>query len=556
MSKLPTILLATITALGLLWASAHNAHAADATCTGSLGAQRFENLEVPAGATCTLNGTRVDGNIKVYNNATLLASNVTVGGNIQADGAANVVVSTNSTVDGSVQVKQGGGATVNQVRVNGDIQLESNRAALAVAFNRVGGNVQVFQNSGGATINDNVIDGNLQCKENNPAPTGARNQAASFEDQCAGFAGSPTTPTPGATPTSTPTPIAVPGGNGVCNGIIGAQHFENLDVPAGASCTLNGTIVDGNIKVFDNATLLAVEVTVGGNIQADGAAVVTVNTNSTVGGSVQVKQGGGATVNQVRVSGDIQLESNRGALVATFNQVGGNIQIFSNSALATISDNVIDGDLQCKQNNPPPVGGRNQAASYEDQCAGFAGEPTMPPAPTPGSNGVECRTTIGAQQVVNLIVPSNASCILQGTQVVGDVTVGAGATLQASSLAVSGDIVAQGAAVVTVNNNSTVGGKILLRQGGSATVDLVQVSGDLQVESYQSALSVTRNRVGGSVRAVDNRAGFIVRNNSVDGVLQCSGNLLVPISDANQAASLEDQCAALSLKLYLPAVAR
>ncbi len=556
MSKLPTILLATVAAIGLLWVSVSVARAADATCNGTLGALRFENLEVPAGATCTLNGTRVDGNIKIYNNATLLANNVTVGGNIQADGAANVVVGGNSTVGGSVQIKQGGGASVNQTRVNGDIQLESNQAALAVAFNRVGGNVQVFQNTGGATINDNVIDGNLQCKQNTPAPTGARNQAASFEDQCAGFAGSPVTPTPSATPTPTPTPTTVPGGNGVCNGIIGAQRFENLDVPVNASCTLNGTIVDGNIKVFNNATLLAVDVTVGGNIQAEGATAVTVNNNSTLGGSIQIKQGGSATVDQVRVTGDIQLESNRSALIATFNHVGGNIQVFSNSALATITDNVIDGNLQCKQNTPPPVGGRNQAASYEDQCAGFDGALTTPPLPTPGANGVECRTTIGAQQVANLIVPSNASCILQGTQVVGDVTVGAGATLQASSLVVGGDIVAQGAAVVTVNNNSTVGGKILLREGGSATVDLVQVSSDLQIESYQNALSVTRNRVGGSVRAIDNRAGLVVRNNSVDGVLQCSGNLLVPISDANQAADLEDQCAALNLKLYLPAVTR
>lgn len=556
MSKLPTILLATVAAIGLLWASVSVARAADATCNGALGALRFENLEVPAGATCTLNGTTVDGNIKVYNNATLLANNVTVGGNIQADGAANVVVGGNSTVGGSVQIKQGGGASVNQTRVDGDIQLESNQAALAVAFNRVGGNVQVFQNTGGATINDNVIDRNLQCKQNTPAPTGARNQAASFEDQCAGFAGSPVTPTPSATPTSTPTPTTVPGGNGVCNGIIGAQRFENLDVPANASCTLNGTIVDGNIKVFNNATLLAVDVTVGGNIQAEGATAVTVNNNSTVGGSIQIKQGGSATVDQVRVTGDIQLESNRSALIATFNHVGGNIQIFSNSALATITDNVIDGNLQCKQNTPPPVGGRNQAASYEDQCAGFDGALTTPPLPTPGANVVECRTIIGAQQVANLIVPSNASCILQGTQVVGDVTVGAGATLQASSLVVGGDIVAQGAAVVTVNNNSTVGGKILLREGGSATVDLVQVSSDLQIESYQNALSVTRNRVGGSVRAIDNRAGLVVRNNSVDGVLQCSGNLLVPISGANQAADLEDQCAALNLKLYLPAVTR
>lgn len=370
-------------------------------------------------------------------------------------------------------------------------------------------------------------------------------------------AGSPATPTP--SPTPAPTPTTVSNGNGVCNGIIGAQHFENLEAPANASCTLNGTVVDGNIKVYANATLVAVEVTVGGNIQAKGAASVTVNNNSTVGGSVQIKQGGSATVDQVRVEGDIQFESNRGALVATFNRVFGNIQIFSNSALATISDNsdnVVDGNLQCKQNNPAPVGGRNQASSYEDQCAGFTGSPAQPPLPTPGPNGIECRTTIGAQQVANIVVLSNASYILQGTQVVGSVTVSAGATLQASLLSVSGDIVAQGAAVVAINNNSTISGRILLQQGGSATVELVQISGDLQVESYRSALSVTRNRVNGNVRVMDSRAGLVVRNNSIDGVLQCSRNSLVPISSANLATSLEEQCAALSSKLFLPAISR
>lgn len=554
MIRVVSFLIAVILFFAFGLATPGIAYATDGVCNGTIGAQRFENLDVLAGASCTLNGTVVDGNIKVNTNATLLANGVTVGGNIQADGAASVTVNNNSTVGGSVQIKQGGGATVSQVRVNGDIQLESNRSALVATFNTVGGNVQVFQNTGGATISDNRIDGNLQCKENNPAPTGGRNQAATFEDQCAGFGGQPGTPAPA--PTATPV-IPPPSGNdGICRGSIGAQRFENLEVPANTSCTLNGTIVDGNIKVNTNATLHAVEVTVGGNIQAEGAAAVTVNNNSTVGGSVQIKQGGSATVDQVRVTGDIQLESNRGALISTFNTVGGNIQIFSNLGLATITDNRIDGNLQCKENNPAPVGGRNQAASYEDQCAGFAGAPVAAPAPAPGPNGVECRTNIGAQQVSDLIVPDGASCILQGTRVVGSVTVGAGATLQASALSVTGDVLAQGAAVVTLNNNSTVGGSVHLRQGGSATVDQVQVTGDLRLESNQSALAATRNRVSGNFRAVDNQAGLIVRNNSVDGALQCSGNLITPIADGNQAASLQEQCAALTLQLFLPSVQR
>ncbi len=128
-------------------------------------------------------------------------------------------------------------------------------------------------------------------------------------------------------------------------------------MPENASCTLNRTVVDGNIKVKTGAMLHAVEVSVGGNIQAENAAAVTVNNYAQVGGSIQIKQGDSATVEQVKVNGDIQLESNRGALLVEANRVGGNIQVFQNIGLATIFDNIIDGNLQCNENSPAPIGG-------------------------------------------------------------------------------------------------------------------------------------------------------------------------------------------------------
>ena len=559
MLKVMKFMVAALAAIIISWTTTEIAQSVDGVCTGAIGAQQFENLEVPANASCTLNGTRIDGNLFVRNNATLRATGVIVGGNIQAEDAADVTVNNNATVGGSVQVKQGGSATLDQVRVTGDIQVESNRSALSVTRNTVGGNVQVFQNRGGAAITDNRIDGNLQCKENVPAPVGGRNQAASFEDQCAGFAGAPVTPTPTATPTPvTPAPTATPtpgGSDGVCRGAISGGEYENLEVPANASCTLNGTRVDGNIFVRNNATLHAVGVSVGGNIQAEGAADVTVNNSSTVGGSVQVKQGGSATVDQVQVTGDIQVEANRSALSITRNTVGGNVQVFQNRGGAAITDNRIDGNLQCKENIPAPVGGRNQAASFEDQCAGFADEPVIvSPTPAPGSDSVQCQGSIGAQSYVNIVVPAGAACSLLGTRVTGNVTVGDGATLQASGLIVGGNIQAQGAAVVTINNDSTVGGSVQLKDGGSATVDQVQIAGSLRLEANQRALIATRNRVGGDLQAIGNQAGIVVRSNTVDGALQCQQNALLPQADANQAASLEAQCAELSVRVYLPAI--
>jgi hypothetical protein len=449
--------------------------------------------------------------------------------------------------------------------VTGDLQLESYRGALCVANNQVVGNIQIFQNQGGATVTDNRINGNLQCKENSPAPTGARNQAASLEDQCAGFAGQPTTPTPAVTPTptgtpATPTPTATaptPGSNGECRGIMGAQRYENLVVPDGASCTLNRTQIDGNITVGTNATLHAIQVVVGGNIQAEGATDVTVNNNATVGGSIQIKQGGSATVDQVQVTGDIQLDTNRKALSITNNQVGGNVQIMQNQGGALLQDNRINGNLQCKENTPAPTGGRNQAASFEEQCAGFAGTPIIPtPAPTPGADYIVCTGSIGAQQYTNLIVPDDANCSLIGTQVTGNITVGVGATVHASALQVNGHFQAQGAAVVTIKNNSSIGGNLRIDQSGSATVDQVAITGDLHLVANLRSLSATRNQVGRNLQIVGNAAGVVVRNNTIVGALQCQNNQLLPQADANQAATLANQCAALNQRSFLPMILR
>lgn len=160
----------------------------DVTCQGLLGAVTVDNLYVPQGATCALDGTRVQGTIKVETGASLTARQITVFGNIQAEGANYIEVLAGSSVGGSIQIKQSGAARIENTAVNGDIQFESNNSILNVSGNQVGGNVQVFKNAGGAAIANNAINGNLQCKENDPAPAGGNNSVqGSKEDQCAGL---------------------------------------------------------------------------------------------------------------------------------------------------------------------------------------------------------------------------------------------------------------------------------------------------------------------------------------------------------------------------------
>jgi hypothetical protein len=142
-------------------------------CRGTIGATTVDNLRVPDGATCTLEGTRVKGTIKIEGGATLYARGVRVVGNVQAEGAKRVNVK-RSTVGGSIQVVQGRHSITRANSVNGDVQYFSNRGDIVIANNR--------------------IDGNLQCKSNVPRPTGGGNIVrGNKEDQCACSAGSHST---------------------------------------------------------------------------------------------------------------------------------------------------------------------------------------------------------------------------------------------------------------------------------------------------------------------------------------------------------------------------
>jgi hypothetical protein len=141
------------------------AFAEERSCRGQLGAVTVDNLRVPQGATCRLNGTRIKGTLQVQRGATLKASRIRVVGSIQAEGAANVNVA-RSRIIGSIQVVQGRNSKLHRTSVNHD--------------------VQYFENRGVVSITRNAIDGNLQCKENRRRPVGGSNRVQGVkEDQCA-----------------------------------------------------------------------------------------------------------------------------------------------------------------------------------------------------------------------------------------------------------------------------------------------------------------------------------------------------------------------------------
>jgi hypothetical protein len=165
------------------------AQAGDINCPPSRGAVTIKGNLVVIGS-CTLDGTRVRGNIIVEDKGTLLAKRADVDGNVQTDGARRVRL-LRTDVDGSVQLE---GLTsdlpsiVDRSDIEGSIQVKQNRSPLRLLGNFVDEDVQVFTNRGGVRVESNVIGGNLQCKENSPKPTGFGNQVGgNKEDQCRRF---------------------------------------------------------------------------------------------------------------------------------------------------------------------------------------------------------------------------------------------------------------------------------------------------------------------------------------------------------------------------------
>jgi hypothetical protein len=163
------------------------AHAGDYECRESLGAITVVGtVIVPDDATCTLQGTYVQGGITVKSRATLMATGVDLSGTIQGESPTKVDVRDSDIGNGVLLSKGGelGSLTLDSSRVTGDVQFADNRGAVSITGNAVGGSIQADKNTGGLTITGNRIVNGLQCQDNAPAPVGGGNIAAQKQGQC------------------------------------------------------------------------------------------------------------------------------------------------------------------------------------------------------------------------------------------------------------------------------------------------------------------------------------------------------------------------------------
>jgi hypothetical protein len=158
----------------------------DGVCSGAFGAVTVESLTVPSGASCTLNGTRIEGNIDIESGASLVANSIFATGNLRGRNSSRVEVLSGSFIGGNLRVEYGGSARVVASSINGNLVFDSNGSSVEASGNQVGGNLEAEKNTGGVGITNNNISGNLKCKDNSPPPTGGGNAVGgNAEDQCA-----------------------------------------------------------------------------------------------------------------------------------------------------------------------------------------------------------------------------------------------------------------------------------------------------------------------------------------------------------------------------------
>jgi hypothetical protein len=222
------------------------ASAADTQCAGTpgaaerIGAVTVDQVVVPDGAFCRLEGTTVNQNVIIGVGSNLGTLNAQVGGNIQGTNGPRGVRILETDVQGNIQLKKAthpivighagctidpyvggniqlaenrGGIGICEMTIEEDLQLTKNTGRIMVRNNDVGENMQIADNTGDTSrVRDNqvgtagsgslqltknqftsvnavvrnVVKNHLECFDNNVAPTGKNNTAGSGKTgQCA-----------------------------------------------------------------------------------------------------------------------------------------------------------------------------------------------------------------------------------------------------------------------------------------------------------------------------------------------------------------------------------
>ena len=180
-----------------------------------------------------------------------------------------------------------------------------------------------------------------------------------------------------------------PRGGVFCASPIGNTRVEG-DLHVIGRCTLAGTEVRGDVRLWVGGSLTARDARIRGDLEGSG---VNRNANfvdlqsSRIDGTIRLEGlvGDLTTFESSEIHGNVELTANRSELQILNNEFLSDVVASRNTGGLEISGNLIDQDLRCDLNSPPPTGvGNRVEGDAEGQCANLgATDPPPAPAPTP-----------------------------------------------------------------------------------------------------------------------------------------------------------------------------
>jgi hypothetical protein len=167
-------LVASMAAASIVLAGAPAALAAQTECVGTF-TGTADNVVVPEGAHCEMDGATVTGNVLVKPGASLRASATDIGGNVKGIDSAWVCLQFGSTAGGNFDVMGGLAGTTTgfdiSTSVGGNAKVRQNAGLTFIDAAHVDGNVDVSSNTGTLEIEFNTIDGNVKVDDNDVSTT-------------------------------------------------------------------------------------------------------------------------------------------------------------------------------------------------------------------------------------------------------------------------------------------------------------------------------------------------------------------------------------------------
>jgi hypothetical protein len=153
--------------------SSRLAYAAPTTCTGIL-TGAHDSVVVPKGADCTLLSAQVAGNVRVEQDASLLATgfpvSTTIGGNVHGIHSRSVFMQFATQVGGNFHVHGGDAGTTSGFDVNckvgGNALIELNAGKTFVDAAIVGRQLHVNRNTGPIEVEFNTVGGQIRIEDN------------------------------------------------------------------------------------------------------------------------------------------------------------------------------------------------------------------------------------------------------------------------------------------------------------------------------------------------------------------------------------------------------